>query len=292
MSNISIDKNLIPGEEIEFRVEMNIFGEEVEDYFKFVVPNAPPLVNKVRKVSLKIENKDEFRSGDNKTFNFNQYVKKASISKDRYELLIVLTANKVPGSLSAGDDIIINCSEAGLNNVTGVVLPGDSKKKNYLFVSINKTNQPSSNKDLSTSGTVQEYNKRIRNRKVTVELPEGFNKRLVSEVSAPAPKKGNVEDIVIFAYKQFNGRNKASIKYNLMNSGEDDIDLKVPPARSKVLDFIRKVSNSKTFTINDEKGQKLLFYIAIARYTYSGEGWKGEWLQVDDSKNVIWGRVD
>ena len=204
----------------------------------------------------------------------------------------MLTANKVPGSLSAGDDIIINCSEAGLNNVTGVVLPGDSKKKNYLFVSINKTNQPSSNKDLSTSGTVQEYNKRIRNRKVTVELPEGFNKRLVSEVSAPAPKKGNVEDIVIFAYKQFNGRNKASIKYNLMNSGEDDIDLKVPPARSKVLDFIRKVSNSKTFTINDEKGQKLLFYIAIARYTYSGEGWKGEWLQVDDSKNVIWGRVD
>lgn len=292
MSNISLDRNLVPGQEVEVLIRMTIFGEEVEDTIKFIPPPAPPLVNKLKGIKLRSENRDKYQTGNNKTFNFNQYLKKENISENRYKFLMVLTNPKGVGDLASEDDVIINCAEAGFTNVQAVVLPGNSKKKKFLYVSINKASQPSSNKDLSTSGTVQEFKKKIKIRDITVELPDSLIKSLVSEKPTSPPKKGNVEDIVVFAFKQFNGPNKSSIKYKIMNNDEKVLDLQTAPPRSDVVEFIGKKSNKKSFTLNDEKGEKILCYIAIARYTYDGENWKGEWLQTNESNNVIFGKAE
>lgn len=299
MSNISLNSNLNPGDYIEFMIEMNIFGEEVDDVLNFTVPQAPPLVSKLKGIKLVVENKDQYKVGNNKTFNFNKYTKKENVSDGRYKFLMILTNSKGVGDLAPDDDVIINCSDAGFTNVQAVVMPGDSKKKNYVYVSINKTTQPSPPTDLTTSGTIQEYKKKIKVRNITVKLPEaimGNSKEgkvpsLISEVSTP-PKKGNVEDIVVFAYKQFNGPNKASIKYKLMDDSEAEINLKNPPSRSDIAKFRGKASHTKSFTLNDEKGEKILCYIAIARYTYDGSNWKGDWLQTNDSGNAIFGKAE
>jgi hypothetical protein len=292
MSNISLDKNLIPGQKVEVLLRMTIFGEEVEDTLNIETPQAPPLVNKLKGIKLKVENRDKYVVGNNKTFNFNKFKKIENISNTRYKFLMVLTNSKGAGDLAADDDIIINCAEAGFTDVQGVVLPGNSKKKNYVYASISKNNLPSKDLDTNTSGTIQEYKKKIKIRDITVELPESLTKSLVSEKPTTPPQKGNVQDIVIFAYKQFSGSNKSSIKYKLMNSSEQEINLKNPPARVDIVEFVGKKSNKKSFTINDEKGEKVLCYIAIARYVSDGNGWKGEWLQTNESGEVIFGRAE
>ena len=291
-NNLSLDKNLIPGQTVEFLVQMTIFEDDVDNELQLIVPQAPPLVNKLKGIKLKVQNRDKYKTGTNKTFNFNKYKEKEDISNNRYKLLLVLTNPKGVGDLASEDDVIINCAEAGFTNVQGVVLPANSKRKNYVYLSVNKSNRPPVSIDTNTSGTVQEYNKKIKIRDVTVELPEALTKSLISEKPTTPPQKGNVQDIVVFAYKQFNGSNKSSIKYKIMNDDEKEIDLQNPPTRSDVHDFIGKKSNKKSFTLNDEKGEKVLCYIAIARYTYGGNEWKGEWLQTNNSGNVIFGRAE
>jgi hypothetical protein len=101
-------------------------------------------------------------------------------------------------------------------------------------------------------------------------------------------KEGMVEDIPVYAFKRFSGSNNASIKRKLMNDGSE-INEKVPPDRSDVLDFIGKKSYSRLFEINNEKN--FIFYVAIARYIYDGNQWTKQWVQTDSSDRVIWGRA-
>ncbi len=290
MSTISIDKDLSPNDKVKFRLELTIFGEEVDEEFELKVPAAPHLVSKLKGISASVENKDEYRTGTNKSYGFSKYKKKENISSSRYKLLLVLNRDRVPSELSTEDDVLINCAEAGFTNVPAVILPNESSRKNYLYLSVSRTNQPSANIDTNTTGTVTEIKKRIKKRKITVSVPESFLKSLVSEKPTTPPEKGNVQDIIIFAYKQFNGPNNSSVKYKLM-SNDDEINLKNPPPRSSVQEDIQKRSKDKLFTINDENGNKVVCYIAVARYTYNGDEWKGEWLQTNESGQVIWGRA-
>lgn len=291
MSTISIDKDLAAGEGVAFRLEVTLFGETVEDTFDLIVPNAPHLVSRLKGIKATSENKDEYRTGANKSYGFNKYKKKEDISTNRYKLLVVLNANKVPGDLAPEDEVLINCAEAGFTNVPAIVLPSNSRRKNYLYLSVNKSNTPSSNLDTNTTGNITEIKKKIKKRKVTVTVPKEFMKSLVSEKPTTPPQKGNVEDIIIFAYKQFDGPNKSSIKYKLMVN-DSQVNLKTPPTRSTILEYREKSSYSKLFNLNDENGSKILCYIAIARYTYDGDDWKGEWLQTNSSDEVIWGKAE
>lgn len=289
MSKISIDKNLTPGKKVSFELELTIFGETLSRNIDLYVPDAPPLANKQSdKLKLTVENKDEYSTGNNKSYGFNKFKKfTPNISSTRYKFLVILNSDKIPGDLSPEDDVLITCAEAGFTNVPAVVLPSDSKRKNYLYLSISTANQPSKTSDTSTVGTVTEEKKRIKKRKITVNAI-CFNGTLVSK-STPL-RKGSVEDIIVFAYKQFDGENKSSIKYKLMED-DSEISLKTPPIRSKVINDRGRYTKTKMFQLNDEKGNKVLCFVAIARYTYNGENWKGEWLQTNEENNVIWGRV-
>lgn len=293
MSNISIDKNLNPGSEEDFELELTLFGETISRVFGLKVPNAPLLASKQsEKIKLTVENKDEYKTVDNnnnKEYTFNKFKKfTINISPTRYKFLVILNANKVPGDLAAEDDVVITCAAAGFNQVPAVVLPSDSGRSNYLYLSISTSNQPSKNQDNSTVGTVKEIKKRIKRRKITIDASV-FKNTLVSEVSTP-PKKGSVEDIIVFAYKQFDGENKASIKYKLM-SDDSEINLKTPPQRSSVVQYRGQYTTSKLFQLNDQNGNKILCFVAIARYIYDGEKWKGDWLQTNEQGDVIWGRA-
>lgn len=292
MSTISIDKDLSAGEEIGFRLEIKLFEEEVDTTFDMFIPNAPHLVSKLKGIKVNVESKDEYRTGDNKSYGFNKYKKfNQLISPNRYKLLIVLNADKVPGDLATEDEVLINCAEAGLTNVPAIVLPSNSSRKNYLYLSVSASALPSSNQDTNTTGNVTEVKKKVKKKKITVNVPKEFMKSLISEKPTTPPQNGNVEDIIIFAYKQFDGPNKSSIKYKLMVN-DAEVNIKNPPNRSTVLEYREKSSYSKLFNLNDKDGSKIICYIAIARYIYDGNDWKGDWLQTNASNEVIWGKAE
>ena len=182
MATISIDKDLSAGDEVKFRLEVTLFGETVEDIFDLKVPNAPHLVSKLKGIKATSENKDEYRTGTNKSYGFNKFKKfNVALSPNRYKFLVVLNANKVPGDLAPEDDVLITCAEAGFTNVPAVVLPSNSSRKNYLYLSIHNDYPPSKNLDTNTIGTVTEVKKKIKKRKVTVSVPKEFMNSLVSE---------------------------------------------------------------------------------------------------------------
>lgn len=291
-TTLNIDKDLVPGSSIKFEVNMSMYGEESDDLLiPMNVPKACPLVNKLKGIDVKIENREKIKTGNNRSFGFSKFKKKEDISANRYKLLVVLDANKVPGSLDTDDEVQLSCADAfGASQPLGTILGSHRSKKNYLYLSVSKSDYPLVDLDTSTTGTVTEVKKKIKVKNVTISVPQKFMDGLVAEKPPGSAKKGMVEDIIIFAYKQFEGKNKTSIKHKLMVN-DDPVNAKNPPARSDIIDYRGKKSYSKDFIINDENGRNVIGYIAVARYTYDGESWQGEWLQKDSNKNVLWGKA-
>lgn len=290
-NEVSFERDINPGDKIFFRVDIDLYGENVARQFEFIAPKAPKLITKAS-IRLKIEDASQIKTGTNKSFSFNKYWRKANIDASNYILLIRLDNDKVPGSLDTNDIVRIDSSDAaiGLNNVTGTVLRLNKKRPNYLYLSVSRSNEPASTDPTAATGSIVEVKKIILKKKFTVSIGDKFIESLLAEKEPGTPVKGDSEDIIIYAYKQFNGKNKASIKKKLMSNG-DEIDDKIPPPRSDVIEYRGKGSYSKTFSINEEDGEKVICYASVARYTYDGESWSGEWFQTDDSNKTIWGKA-
>lgn len=293
MPRVSLNKDLEPEDKVTFRLEIILFGEEVDDTFDMVVPRAAVLMSKQKNIIMKAEDREKYipKTGPGTNYNFSKYrISDNNISNNKYRLLTVLNNEKKAGELEVGDEVLITC--ANLNQVPAVVVAGESKRKNYVYLAVSKsqTISPASNLSGNANGTFAEIKKKQKIRKITVSLNKSILNDLIAKKVANSLTKGNVEDILIFAYKQFNGVNKSSIKYKLMNN-DAVVNLKEPPQHSAVVEWRSKTSAEKNFIINDEEGNKVLCYVAIARYIYDGSKWVGEWLQVDKDGDVIWGQA-
>lgn len=293
MSRVSLNKDLEPKDKVTFRLEVTLFGEEVDDMFDMVVPRAAVLMSTQKNIRMKAEDREKYipQTGPGKNYNFSKYrISNNNIGSNKYRLLTVLNNEKKAGELEVGDEVLVTC--ANLTQVPAVVVAGASKRKKYVYLAISKsqTISPSSNTAGNANGTFAEVKKIKKIRKITIELNKSVLDDLMAKKVGNSLSKGNVEDILIFAYKQFNGVNKSSIKYKLMNN-DAIINLKNPPQHSAVVEWRRKTTAEKDFTINDEEGNKVLCYVAIARYIYDGTKWNGEWLQTDKDGDVIWGQA-
>ena len=296
MANLSIPEKLNPGDTINLGLSVVLFGESLSwEFSNIKIPKSPPLMSKVDGIKLIVEDKDTSITSGNKSFNFTKFSVMSNISQNRYRLLLFLQNNKNIGELNPRDNVLItiptNTSHT-LHNAEGEVLNIKTGKKNYVNISLPISKKPNGTAPNGSqiAGAVTEVKKKIQVRSITISYPKAVLDQMVSEISGKSPKSGDIEDIPVFAYKQFNGENKASIKYKLMID-DSEINLKKPPQRSDVFADRGKLSRKKDFTINDDKGNKVLCYVAIARYTYDGDKWEGEWLQVNKEKEVIWGRA-
>lgn len=293
-SRLNIDKDIVPGDTVSFELDMTLYGEGVSQQFTFTAPNAAPLVSRVSGVRAKINPIVTSKTGNNKNYSFVKYKKIGDLNANYYELLVKLSANKVPGDLAPDDVVKIQSSDAtlGINNVNATVLKRNGARPNYLFLKVPAASPPThtSGTYAVTNSTVTEVKKIIKKQDITVSLPKGFLNKLVAEKPRGTAEDGMMEDVVIYAYKQFTGRNTTAIKKKLMVN-DDEVNDKIPPARSDIVAYRGKDSYSKLFTINDKNGQKVVCYIAIARYTYDGNNWNGEWVQTDSSDKVIWGKA-
>lgn len=292
MSRISIDKPLAPGQKITFSVDMSFFGYSRVEPFTITVPRAAPLLSKVNNIIV-TNKKGPEREKIKGNYAFDRYVKGESLNANFYVLKVRLVNPKNANELSPGDIINLNSNDpklAALKNKNYTIIRDNNKNKSYVSLRVNKTDQPTVASGTVTSSSLQEIVGTVKTRRYTVTLPKKVFDGLVTErdITKANATKGMVEDIPIFAFKRFQGKDSASIKKKLMNSFAD-ISEREPPDRSNVVEFIGKPSYTKEFVINDE--DKFIFYVSIARYIYNGNNWDKEWLQKNVSRLAIWGKA-
>lgn len=300
MSNLEISNKLSPDDKITFRITAEFFGYKEPDgntSINFVVPSAAPLISKVDNVlySSKIVN---IKKTTGKNFTFTMCRRPTTdykVNKTHYKLKFKLSSAKAAGDLKVGESVLLASSDSKLSQLNGKGFNILSSEKNddntIIILAINNDYTPGSPFPgvVTANGTLTEISKVVKEQEFTVSIPKRVHEGLITKKQLGAsPDIGDVEDFVIYAYKRYTKDTNATIKKKLMNN-DNEINDNNPPSHDSVVDFRDKPSYSKKFEIDDEKN--IEFYITIARYKYTKDGWTGEWLQVNSSDNPIWKRA-
>lgn len=297
MSNLTIGKDLSPGDKVTFRIKSEFYGRVVSSDLKFIVPEACHLISKVDNIfyTKKIVATKKI---DPTVFNVVNYAKGGAIGSSHYRLKLTLETSKNVNDLNPSESKVrLDSGPSGklaqldydtCSQVFQIIpVPGNSNKK-IIHLKVPNSLQPTTASGSVVNTTLNEIIKTVKVQEFTVSVPSTIHKNLISKKPPGAPKKGAVEDLVIYAYKRYDKDDDASIKKKLMYN-EDLIDESTPPDHSLALNYRLKNSYSKTFDINNEKN--IEFYISIARYSYNGTAWVGDWLQKNNSGNTIWKRA-
>lgn len=297
MNSININKDINPNDKITFQVTMEFFGYSETREFEFIAPKACPQLNKLNNIYLEKKIVKDLKVAP-KSYGFQKYFKGGNIGTEYYRLKIFMNSAKNADELKPGETVSLETTDSKINalNTSGnvskrwnVIKPDNNNNAaRMVHLRVKNSFQPTQASGVVTNSFVTEVVRVIREQRVRVIPPENVFNGLVKEVVIGEPKLGDIEDIIIYAYKQYEGRNSARAVRKLMLNDEE-VNEKKPPSRQTVLDYRKKRSYSKDFKIDDKKN--LICYISIARYTYNGTGWSGEWLQQNKVGQAIWGKA-
>jgi hypothetical protein len=291
MSTINIDKNITPGDKVIFQVSMDFYGYGETREFSFTAPAACPQVNKLNNIYLNTKQLNDVKV-PSKPYSFSKYIKSTKVDKNNYRLKIYMDSLKNANELKPGEKVRLVSSNSRLAQLTNreyIIIKPDNNSSNprYVHLKVNNNYQPTQVSG-NANGTLTEGSVTVKQKRIRVTVPESVFKGLVKKVVPGSPKKGDVDDIIVYAYKQFEGKNSAAIKKKLMVN-DNEVNEKTPPSKSAVNDYRKNPSYSKDFKL--EQNKTILCYISIARYTYNGTSWEGEWLQTNQLGQAIWGRA-
>lgn len=297
MNNINIDKNISPGDSITFRVTMEFYGFAETAEFDFIAPKACPQLNKLNNVFFE-KGKPRDTKINNGTFNFTKYKKLEDIGGilgDSYRIKVYMENQKSANELNPGEIVILRSTNAKLTNLKNrecQVIKSNTNNDNpkIVHLKVKKIYQPNPASGVQevTNSQLEEKNKTVKEQRIKITPPDVVFNGLVKKTSAQEVKKGDVEDIIIYAYKQFEGKNSANAKRKLMIN-DADVNENRPPERETVLIHRKGKSYARDFKLEDKKN--ILCYISIARYVYNGEKWVGDWVQQNKLGQAIWARA-
>jgi hypothetical protein len=295
MTNLTVSNRLDPGKEVVFRIKSNVYGVGASSPdIKFITPKACPRINRVTGVTYQSRIVRE-NVLDSRAFAFTQYARPSDfvVNQNFWRLKFLLPSTRAPRSLKPGESVVLTSSDPKLSSLNGrrlLILSTARNKSNKSLVTlrINKDHAPQGLPGpVVASGTITEVVNIVKTQRFTINVPNVIYDNLVTERSTGNPREGDVEDIVIFAFRRYDEDEDAdaAIRRRLMGN-RDLIDETTPPTRSKASDFVNKRSYSDEFAINDEVN--IEFYITVARYIYTKGSWNGEWLQLNAAGNTIW----
>lgn len=276
---------------------MEFYGFSETREFQFEAPRACPQLNKLNNIYLEKKIVKDLKVAP-KSYGFQKYQKGGAIGDNHYRLKILMNSGRNANELKPGEKVSLTTTDAKLlplntsGNVSkqwNVVKPNDNNNSaRTVHLRIHKDYVPTQNSGVVSNSSVTEIVRVVREQRLKIIPPDTVFNGLIKEVVIGDPKKGDVEDIIIYAYKQYEGRNSARAVRKLMIN-DQDIKEKEPPERQTVLEYRKKRSYSKDFTIDEKKN--IICYISIARYTYDGQKWVGEWLQQNKVGQAIWGKA-
>lgn len=312
-TDLTIKKNLKSESSVSIILSLSFGGENDTAYspvIDFVVPRAIKSMSALKKSDFTFSVGADTSESDTTpvTLQFSRY----SANNDDSRLTVVLKTTENPKNIVAGESqikFLISNNQSPLyslnNKVCDVVkkgrlISGDSDSRITLKVAIeqNIIINPTSKKGLlvdygSNSHRIQLYVDKKRGKFINADIAPVLQKGLISQ--------NNVKDILVVAYKQWDKNLTDSIKrYYLTSSTKQNETWEVkedPPSYQFAKDHFCKnneqITNFST-RIFFRDGKKIAVYCTPVRYRLDKETntWKGEWLQINKNKKVIWGRAE
>ena len=304
-----LDKELSPDKEFNMRINLllgsvNIFSRTLT----FKSPNAVPLLSRVGKDFTFNVTQD---SGDvvtrSKTWNIERFQKikigtsfciKLRLEDDDAGYLDLNQKDKPKVVFNTSGSTFL----ATLNNEKGTFIEKTRNNQGDIFVtfSITQNKWNAINKPIDEGQAVSPANNKISlTSKVTIKKTAYQIKTNKERIGDRLIKIGNVHDILVFAYKQYDGPLNSKVKMNYLEIDgtlqKDEVKNSEPLAYSKAKDlFVKNNKQILNFTkrFDPKDGKKFIVYATVARYiTNSTGGGTGSWLQINTNDEPIWARA-
>jgi hypothetical protein len=319
---IVIEKQLSPANitdrnnEYSFRINLQIGGESVfSRVFTFKTPSATWLMSRLGKnFTFNILRSAGEKVPSTKTWNSDRF-KKVRISGSECIQLRLSRNDDGFKELTVGTKIKFKTQSSGflsgLHNLTAAVVRREFNNESRFLVTvkipknlwdnINRAidvgqdlSVPANNAISLTTNTI------IKKNQVSVKTDASIVDGLV--------KVGNVHDILVFAFKQYDGSLNSKVKrYYLKDVPEKnnnfivrDEPLDYSQAKQLFFNNNKQKSNFSTVRFDPKEGKKFIIYATVVRYIRTGQEWSplqrdGElpngWLQLNTENTAIWGRA-
>lgn len=290
-------KNLQPSEKTKISLEGTLFGISTRSAaIEITAPPACPRMNIV-KTTYKID-PGKIRKTSANSYGFQRYLKGAT-EGNFYTLVLYFSSTLPKRNLKAGDKIVMTAADSSisfLNNrilevtANGILTNGGSFIKVRVLSSLGSPS-PTKKSVSSTTNLVREFEGMVSVNKFTISIPneEVFQKLINAKQNSSGVSDWIVRDIPIYAYRNYDGKIKASDKLLLMFNDEEIKDSKPPTYTLQKEEALLVPSYSVTWEVKEKPNYN--FYVAIARYIKKNGEWTGEWLQVNNAKKPIWSRA-
>ncbi len=303
-----LEKDLSPDKIVKFVINVSLGDIEVDSrVFNLPVPTAAPLMSRIGKdFTYKILVEEGEKVTNSKSWKIERYQKvkigssfciKLRLQEDNnYQDLNKKDKPKVTFNTSGSTFLSV------LNNQERTFVEKTKNNAGEVFVTFQITqsqwNSISTAKDVGQS--VNPDTHRITLQSTSIAKKTSFRITISKDnIGNKLIRIGNVHDILVFSYRQYNGELNSKVKRKYL--GVDGVVQNDEVDNSKTLSY----SKAKDLYLNNDKqilnftkkydpkdGKKFIVYASIVRYIRKSDGsWDGEWLQVNNNDEPIWARA-
>ena len=303
-----LEKELSPDKIVKFVINVFLGDIEVDSrVFNLPVPTAAPLMSRIGKdFTYKILVEEGEKVTNSKSWKIERYQKvkigssfciKLRLQEDNnYQDLNKKDKPKVTFNTSGSTFLSV------LNNQKGTFVEKTKNNAGDVFVTFQITqsqwNSISTAKDVGQS--VNPDTHRITLESTSIAKKTSFRITTSKDnIGNKLIRIGNVHDILVFSYRQYNGELNSKVKRKYLGADgvvqNDEVDNSKTLSYSKAKDlYLNNDKQILNFTkrYDPKDGKKFIVYASIVRYIRKSDGsWDGEWLQVNNNDEPIWARA-
>jgi hypothetical protein len=303
-----LEKELSPDKIVKFVINVSLGDIEVDSrVFNLPVPTAAPLMSRIGKdFTYKILVEEGEKVTNSKSWKIERYQKvkigssfciKLRLQEDNnYQDLNKKDKPKVTFNTSGSTFLSV------LNNQKGTFVEKTKNNAGDVFVTFQITqsqwNSISTAKDVGQS--VNPDTHRITLESTSIAKKTSFRITTSKDnIGNKLIRIGNVHDILVFSYRQYNGELNSKVKRKYLGADgvvqNDEVDNSKTLSYSKAKDlYLNNDKQILNFTkrYDPKDGKKFIVYASIVRYIRKSDGsWDGEWLQVNNNDEPIWARA-
>jgi hypothetical protein len=303
-----LEKELSPDKIVKFVINVSLGDIEVDSrVFNLPVPTAAPLMSRIGKdFTYKILVEEGEKVTNSKSWKIERYQKvkigssfciKLRLQEDNnYQDLNKKDKPKVTFNTSGSTFLSV------LNNQERTFVEKTKNNAGDVFVTFQITqsqwNSISTAKDVGQS--VNPDTHRITLQSTSIAKKTSFRITTIKyNIGNKLIRIGNVHDILVFSYRQYNGELNSKVKRKYLGADgvvqNDEVDNSKTLSYSKAKDlYLNNDKQILNFTkrYDPKDGKKFIVYASIVRYIRKSDGsWGGEWLQVNNNDEPIWARA-
>jgi hypothetical protein len=316
-TSLILDKQLSPGKEYIFRINLNLGGEAV--FSRNITFKAPPAVFLMSRLGSNFTYKILREAGEKvpstKTWSADRF-KKVRVSGSECLQLRLVDDDDGYQELLQGTKVKFQTQNSGflsgLHDTEAAIVSRTRNNENRVIVvlKITKARWDAINRDINVGQDLSvPANNRISlttNRVVKKnQVGVGVDKSIVDGLI----KINNVHDILVFSYRQYDGSlNSKAKRYYLQDVPEKNNTylvrnnaLSYSLAKQLFFNNNKQKYNFSNVRFDPKNGKKFIIYATVVRYVKVADEWipieredkelPFGWLQLNSDNEPIWGRA-